>query len=461
MSDTSLRLPVAGSPIPADHHAPLAHGLIGVVALLVGALLLVSASDTLALGHWGAPAIVGAVHVFTLGWLVTLVVGTLYQLGPVALRVQPRRGRLWRWVLPLHTIGVGLVVWGTSTGRLHTAAHGWSLVTVGLIITTAVQLGPFRAPAETRARARLVATAFALLGLTLVVAASRLAWGWLGFMPDLMGLRLAHVALGLGGFGTLIAWAVGGHVIPMFLGTREPGSLLGRMIPVLLVVGVLLALVAVLPPIRWLQAPAVLLLAFAQALLCLHGWRWFRARASRSLDPALALVAVAFVSLFCATMLQFTLGVGVLGGLVDLSTDTGRRLLTAWGVLALPGWLSLLIAGVLFRVFVFVSWMVREGPGTAARTPPIRVTQFARPGMAWASVACFSAGLTMLCAGIVVAHSAGVRIGSIAYATGAALMLLHHTLALFAPPRTHGPALSATPITTSSKATPIPSPTGA
>ncbi len=458
MSHTSFKLPVAGAPMAADHPAPLVHGLLGAGALLVGALLLVSASGSLAHGNWGAPVVVGAVHAFTLGWLVTLVVGTLYQLGPVALRVPPRRGRLWRWALPFHVVGAGLVVWGTSAGRLHTAAHGWSLVALGLLITTAVQLGPFRAPLETRGRARLVATAFALLGLTLLVAASRLAWGWLGFMPDLMGLRLAHVALGLGGFGTLIAWAVGSHVVPMFLGTREPGSLLGRLIPALLIAGVLLALTAVLPSLRWLQAPAVLILALAQAIFSLRGWRWFRARATKSLDPALTLVAVAFVSLLSATIFQLALAAGAITGSLELSTEIGRRLLTVWGVLALPGWLSLLIAGVLFRVFVFVSWMVREGPGTASRRPAVRVSQFARPRMAWASVAFFSAGLTLLCAGIVFAHPTIARVGSSAYAMGAALMLLHHVLALFAPPRPYLPALPATPSSSSPKATPTPTP---
>ncbi len=443
---TSLQtLPTgARSPAPADstdHRAPLAHGLVGVMGLTVGALLLVRASDDLARGAWATPAVLGAVHALTLGWLLTLVVGMLYQLGPVALRVMPRAPRLWRVVLPLHIGGVVLVVWGVSVGRLHTATHGWSLLLIATLSSAVMLLGPWRAPPDTRDRMRLVTWGFIALGVTLLLGASRLLWGWRGFTPDLAGLRLAHLAFGLGGFGTLIGWALGSHVLPMFLGTRATPQRSSRWIPWLLLGGAAVSLPALLPEFAVLRSVSVLVMAAGQALIVWHGLQWFRGRANRVLDPALAVVALAFVALSLATLLQLVLALGALFGTPFASHVAWPRAFAVWGVLFLAGWLALLVAGVLLRVFVFLSWMVRAGPGTArAARVPARVSEFARPPLAWASVALFASGLLLLSVTIAVGSESGARLGAMLYSGAAIAMSLHHVLALFASPRSAAPA---------------------
>ncbi len=454
MLNTSLRtLPLAGAPPPRldlrqEAGTPLVHALVGCGAVIAGAALLVRAVPWLAAGQWGAPAVLGAVHAFTLGWLLTLVVGTLYQLGPVALRVPARHGALWRVLLPLHVAAVLLVAWGTGTARWRIAAAGWACLLLALVPTAIVQLGPWRAPPSTRARMRLVTLSFVMLALALLVAALRLVWGRAGFMPDPDGLRLAHVALGLGGFGTLIAWAVGGHVLPMFLGTRAAQTATARLVPWLLAGGALLTLPAVMPALAPLRAAAVLLLAAGQLLMCRHAFDWFGRRARVTLDPALALVAAAFVCLGAASVLQGVLAGGVLLGIVHPASPGIARAITAWGVLFLPGWLSLLIAGVLYRVFPFLCWMRRAGPDArpaaalpaAPRAAPIRVTQFARPGLAWSSVALLVAGTLLLAVTVATGAPAAARFAALGYAAGMTCLALHHVLAFGAPPRAASPS---------------------
>ncbi len=421
----------------AQHHViPLAHGGAGLAFLVAASVLLTRAAPALARGEWGAPAVVGAVHAFTLGWLLTLIIGTLYQLGPVALQVAPRSSRLWRWLLPAHSLGVVAVVWGVSVGRLHDAAHGWAVLSVVTTASAIVLLGPWRAPESTRARMRLVTLGFVSLAGVLVLAALRLVWGWRGFMPDLSGLRLAHIAFGLSGFGTLIAWAVGSHVIPMFLGVREEPSRTGLAIPVLLRGGTALLLPAVLPALSSLRPVAVLAIACGQLLIVWRALRWFRGGPKLAWDPALCTVAMAFTALAGATVLQLALATASLAGLLLPAHVATQRAIAVWGVLFLAGWLSLLIVGVLFRVFVFLSWMVRSGPGTQPVVgAPVRVQQYARPTLAWASVVLYAIALVSLPTAIALGHPGASRVSALTYVAATVLMSLHHVLAIFAPAR--------------------------
>jgi hypothetical protein len=283
---------------------------------------------------------------------------------------------------------------------------------------------------------RLVTLGFVALAGVLVLAASRLAWGWRGFTPDLAGLRLAHIALGLAGFGTLIAWAVGSHVIPMFLGVREERSSASLAIPALLLGGTALLLPAVLPALASLRAVAVILIAFGQMFVVWRACQWFWRGPKLALDPALSAVAVAFVALALATMLQLALSIASLTGTSLLTSVHAQRAIAVWGVLYLAGWLALLIVGVLFRVFVFLSWMVRAGPGSKPATGAlVRVQQFSRPGLAWASVTLFATALVLLPTAIASGSQWGARVAAVIYVAATVLMSLHHVLAMFAPPR--------------------------
>ncbi len=420
-----------------QHHAiPLAYGGVGMAFLVAGSVLLTRAAPALSRGEWGAPAVVGAVHAFTLGWLLTLIVGTLYQLGPVALQVAPRSSRLWRWLLPAHALGVITVVWGVSAGRLHDAAHGWAVLTLVTAASAIVQLGPWRAPSSTRLRMRLVTLGFVSLAGVLVLAAMRLVWGWRGYTPDLDGLRLAHVAFGLSGFGTLVAWAVGSHVIPMFLGVREEQSFSALAIPLLLFGGAALLLPAVLPALSYLRPAAVMIIACGQLLMLWRAARWFRHRPKIAWDPALTTVAMSFMALAVATALQLALAAASFANRLSPTDMLVQRAIAVWGVLYLAGWLSLLIVGVLFRVFVFLSWTVRAGPGTQPATgAPVRVQQFSRPALAWASVVLYALALVSLSMAIAVGSSAGARFAAKVYVAATLCMSLHHALAMFASPR--------------------------
>lgn len=441
----------AASPAPVSHHVPLSYGLAGLVLLCVGGFLVARAADALARGEWGAPAMLGAVHAFTLGWLLTLIIGTLYQLGPVALQVSPRSATLWRWLLPFHVIGVLVVVGSVSVGRMDIAGSGWLLLAITTTASAIVLLGPFRAPEGTRARMRLVTAGFLALGATLLLAFFRLFWGLGGVQLDLTGLRLAHVAFGLVGFGTLIAWALGTHVLPMFLGTRAVPSVSSRAVPWLLIAACLLTLPTLRPGLEGVRAVAAIVAAAGQSLIVWYGFSWFRRRASVALDPALATVAMAFVALALATLLQMTMAIGVLTGAVPVSTGIWPRLVAVWGVLFLAGWLSLLIAGVLLRVFVFLSWMVRAGPGVRpAGAPPLRVSEFSRPTLAWTSVILFGLAILMLSVTIAAGSAFGARLSALLYSTAALVMLLHHALALFAPPRDVAPLPIPTALSTAS-----------
>ncbi|MBK8001746.1 MAG: hypothetical protein IPK15_24345 [Verrucomicrobia bacterium] len=60
--------------------------------------------------HYG-PEVVAATHLFVLGWICSVIMGTMYQLVPVALETRLHSERLARWHFGLHLVGfVGMVM---------------------------------------------------------------------------------------------------------------------------------------------------------------------------------------------------------------------------------------------------------------------------------------------------------------------------------------------------------------
>ena len=69
--------------------------LTGLTALLLGALWLVVQPSVLATYHYNQ-SVIALTHLFTLGWICSIVMGAMYQLVPVALETKLYSQRLAR-----------------------------------------------------------------------------------------------------------------------------------------------------------------------------------------------------------------------------------------------------------------------------------------------------------------------------------------------------------------------------
>jgi len=422
-------LPNAGAPALEERSAiPLAHAGAGIVWAMVGAALLGWGADDLAAGRWGAPRLLGATHALTLGWLLTVAVGVLHQIGPATMGVAPRSITAWRGLLPLLMLGTAMVVSGVVSGSGSALRAGWLAVVLALAGYAVVLLGPRRASPSGRRTAWRVTAAFAALAATFVLALVRILYGRSGVLPDLDALRLGHVALGLGGFGTLLGIGVGLQILPGFFGARDVPPQWGQrafwgvgLSVVVLGVSAVLpaAALALLPSLRVL---GVLLGAAGGVCFVVQGALWLRAARRVAADPTVVGAFAAIVMLGAAS---------VVAALAVAGVAPAARVLAPWGVLMLPGWITVLITSVLLRVIPLMAWMERFGGRPVAERRRVRVAELTAPRVAWVAMLATAGGALLSALGAAAGVADIVRLGSAGLLIGAAALGTQLVLALW------------------------------
>ena len=426
----------ARRPGPADLMPPLAlpleHFAAAAAWLLLGALGLVVVAPELSAGVYLAPHVIAVTHAFTLGWILTSVMGALYQLGPVALGVEARSAAAGHATFWLLTCGVASVVGGVWTWMPAIAGGGWLLIALAVGVFGWNVLSRMGDTARGATIGNYVGGAFLMLVAGLLVSGARLgnAAGW--WAVDREALLLAHVHLALAGFATLTAVGVGSRLFPMFLLSRGqpewPMAWIGPLVTTALSVLVAGALTGIGLGVT----AGGVLLAIAIAIYLYQAAQYYRLRSRPQLDPGLMQVAIALLFLASAV---------VLGLALLFLPGPAPRLATAYGVAALIGWLALLIAGISSKILPFLTWLHRFSPRVGQPDTP-KVGDLLHPALARASVAFMSGGALVLVGGILAGSMMVTRAGSLAYAAGTVTLLLQHgRLAL--PPRHLRPAAHA------------------
>ena len=117
----------------ASIRLPLRFMLTGMLALAGGVIWLFACPEILSTYHYN-PHIVAVTHLFTLGWITTIIMGALYQLAPVALETQLYSERLARWQYWMHVIGIIGMVWMFWIWRMEALGHFGALVGASILL---------------------------------------------------------------------------------------------------------------------------------------------------------------------------------------------------------------------------------------------------------------------------------------------------------------------------------------
>lgn len=419
MRPASHPLPQVGEP-PAGPPLWLPLAFLAQAAgwLWLGALGLTTIAPDLAMGLTVMPRTFAVVHLFTLGVLGAATLGALHQFIPVVTGVGLRHPRAAIWAFWAHATGVAMLAgamwWWSPTGQL----AGWGLLLV------AVGLGSWNIlPARRRARqngyvASFVSLAHSALGLGMLVALVRIGdgLGWWTTWRD--GQLLAHLHLGWIGYGTLTVAGIGSKMLPAFLGLAEhqdastaPPAY--RWIGWLLSAGLLALTIGAPFQIAWVTALGSALLAAGVAVHLAVLTGYFRRRAPGPMDPSLTGITAA-VTCYAGTWL--------LGLILMLGRPAPSRLWTAYGVLAIAGWLTLIIVGVMHRIGprLVTAFLAQRGGGL---TLAQRGGQVLDVRLAWGAIIALSGGVALVVAGILAGSSPVVRAGSVSYLIGATLLV--------------------------------------
>jgi cbb3-type cytochrome oxidase subunit 1 len=346
-------------------------------------------------------------HLITLGWITMTIMGASFQLVPVALETTLYSERMARWQFWLMLVGVTAMVGHFWLGRHPGMASGAALVLLAVILFL-INMGRtlWRLP-RWDVIAMHVAAALAYLAATALLG-NLMA---LDKIYDFLGgqvLRTIHAHAHLAGIGwiTMMIFGAGYKLIPMFSLAELGQERLARWEFWMLNIGLIGLFWSLLFQSMW-AVPFALLVTLAIGLFLWKMREVLRSRRRPRLDWGLrhALSAMSYLGL--ATIL----GVWLSTGRVP-SEEFGARLAFGYGVLALLGWVSVMIIGMMYKIIPFLVWHHRYSDLVGLRPVP-PATQFLGDAAPRMGFWLLHAGIVVTVGGLILESSVGIQAGTI------------------------------------------------
>src|SRR5262245_19076945 len=311
---------------------------------------------------------VAIVHLITLGWITCSILGAIYIVGPVALRMPmpARRGDY---------VAYGLVV----TGIVGMVAHFWieefggmawsaATVTTGaLYVVRRVLTGLRRSsvPASVKLHIGLACVNFvAAASAGILLGADKVFHFLPGFV---LSNVFAHAHLAALGWATMMVMGVAYRLLPMVLPSRMPSGRFVYASAILVEGGILGLFVALVCQSRWTLLFAVIVASGLGTFI--GGVAWMvRSPALKpvgapKVDFAVLHAAAAGVSLLVA------IGLGLALVVMPLSSSS-LRVAAAYGVFGLLGFLAQMVVGMEARLLPLAAWFWVRSHG-ALDTEPV------------------------------------------------------------------------------------------
>ena len=421
--------PEKSRPVPAKSAAaagalapsmalPLRFILTGIVSLVAGSVWLVVQPDLLATYHYNQH-IIAVTHLFVLGWILSSIMGAMYQLVPVALETQLHSERLARWHFVLHVVGfVGMVM----------RFRVWDIKLVGIfgsLLAIGVGLFVFNL-ARTLARIprwNVVASgiAFSLFWLSLTILAglyltAAKCWNFSPFNP--VAQMHAHAHLGGLGFFVMMIVGVSYKLVPMFALSEVQSVRRAGWSLALLNVGLAGLFVTILfsSPLKIVFACVVI------AGLALYGRELIavlRARKRRNLDWGVKYFVTAIA------LLVPVLALGIVLALPRLPTTMlTAQLENVYGFLTFIGVVTFAILGMLYKVVPFLIWYASYSQAIGHSKVP-SLAELYSPALQAAGYWLFLAGLSLTSVATALGHETCVRTGCVVLLASVGLFVVN------------------------------------
>lgn len=374
--------------------AHFATGIAGSVA--VAAALLAVAWNLE--GHHFQGRFLGVVHLAVLGWFLPIALGALHQLLPVMFEVPLKSERVAWAALGLFALGATGFI-----GHLSLLKTGPLLAVFAGLVATGVWLyagNLARSAWANRARVRSLTGGFVFSALGWLVFAATL-----GFLlalnlaspffsaSHLVILRAHASAAGLGFFGLLIM-GVGFELLEMFLLSHGAAKGPGWVALGFTNVGLLLLCAdALVGPWAGVSLAGLCCVGVGAVAFAARVRRIFGLRLRKKLD------ASAWMTAGSVGFLLLSVGAAVTLFAAPLEAELHQRLVLALGVLAILGFMGLVVVGQLFKIVPFLVWMHRFS-GLVGLAPVPTAAELVNPRARALQGGLLCAGVLVLAAGL-------------------------------------------------------------
>ena len=385
---------------------PLRFILTGIGALLTGCAWLVLRPDLLATYHYNQ-YVIAATHLFVLGWICSAIMGSMYQLVPVALEARLHSEKLARWHFALHVTGfVGMVVMFQNWNLKYVGSFGSILALgVGLFIYNLVRTLA-RIP-RWNVVAFGIASSLAWLALAifagLYLAAAK-CWSFSPFEP--LAQMHAHAHLGGLGFFVMLIVAVGYKLVPMFALSEVQSARRAGWSIVLLNAGLAGVFATILFSSQW-KIVFGCVVVVGLAFYWLEILAILRARKRRNLDWGLK---------YFLTAVALLVPVSALGAVLAWPqlplTPLTAQMENVYGFLAFIGVVTFAILGMLYKVVPFLVWYASYSKAIGRGKVPSLAGLYS-PTLQATGYWLFISGLLLTSVATALAHESCVRAGCV------------------------------------------------
>jgi hypothetical protein len=316
--------------------------------------LLLPFNAELFLGSFRTPGLLTMVHILTLGWITTTILGAAFQLVPVALQVGLHSERLPNALLPIYLVGIVTMLiglWRFQTTWMIVGASLLLFVGLGylyLLVRTLARVRHWDAVAAHVAASVFFAVLIPVLGLLLAI---NIRTGFLG-VAYIATLK-THLLLALFGYVSLLIMGISYKLVGMFTLAEDllPERLAWAEFALTMTGLFALTTAFYLPTWRWLGwLGGIAILAgvglFAYILSVLY-----RKRRRRVFDINTPFTQTGTI-LF--TLALVAAGLALAGWLPIPPTFW-----LAVGWLLLLGWVGQIIIGQMYKITPFLTWLHR------------------------------------------------------------------------------------------------------
>ncbi len=404
---------------------PLSFILTGLFALAAGHAAILLRPEILTTYHYNQWA-VAVTHLFTLGWVSSVIMGAMYQLVPVALEAKLHSTRLGAWHFALHLAGWTGLVAGFWFWNLGMVAVSGSVVSAGVIVFLCNMALTLRGVPRWSVVAIGIASALAWLGLTALAGLVMVAGKFVSITAIApVSLMHAHAHLGGAGFFLMMLVAVSYKLVPMFTLSEMHDEKRALWSVALLNIG----LAGTAAGIALNAAVKIFFAAVMAAAFVLHGLEIaaiLRARKRPQLDAPL----VQFVAGLALMIPLLVAGLAL--SWPDLpATQFTTQLENAYGLLALAGVLTVCILAMLYKIVPFLVWYFSYSRHVGRSKVPA-LAGLSSTRLQKAGFALYLPGLAAQLAGTLLPDARVARVGAVlvllslaVFAVNVAVMLRH------------------------------------
>jgi hypothetical protein len=409
MSGVSRLLPATGLPL-------LYFAFAHVCLALVFAALAIDPG--LPSGFFHHPRMIALVHLVTLGWITSSILGAFYIVAPLALRMPMQAGTPDRLAFGSYVTGVAGMVSHFWIGEY--SGMAWS---AGLVIAAVLHVAarawrgivPAPIPWPIKLHVTLAFANMIAASLFGVVLGLNRMFGWFALSP--MSAAFAHAHVAAIGWAVMMVIGLSYRLIPMIVPAAMPARASMAYSAVLLEAGIIVLAAGLL-----LRSPATV----AGALLILAGFGAFIAHVreivKRRLPPPAALPRPDWATWQTHVAFGWLLVAAIAGFVLTLPIPLAWTVTIGWiyGAAGLVGFLAQIVVGIQGRLLPLHGWyrmFVAEG-----MAPPQRSAHsLASHGLARWILLAWTCGVPLLAAGLAFALRPLVSAGSAVLLAGVVL----------------------------------------